>query len=145
MAQADIFRAYNFRLDIQGTVAGYFSEVSGLEVNVAPIAYREGGAAPGVRYLPGRVDIGEITLKYGLTSSKYLWDWLMTGVQGKVDRRNVSVIVLSSDGSEVASRWNLTNSWVTRWCGAELNAMAQQAAFEKISLVAESIECDRGN
>ncbi len=142
MPQADIFRAYNFRLDIQGNVAGYFSEVSGLEINVVPIAYREGGAAPGVRYLPGRVEIGEVTLKYGLTSSNYLWDWLMAGVRGEVDRRNVSIIVLNNEGSNVASRWNLTNTWITRWRGTELDALAQQAAFERVTLVAETLERD---
>jgi len=140
VAEQDIYRAYNFRLDIQGTIAGYFTEVRDMEVRVEAIAYREGGGPPGVRKLPGRVDIGEISLKYGLTSSTYLWDWLMTAVNGNVERRNASIILLHPDGVQEVARWNLTNAWVTEWRGAKLDAMGQQAAIEQIRLVAETLE-----
>ncbi len=140
MPVQDIFRAYNFRLDIQGTVAGYFTEACDLQVKVEAIAYREGGGPPGVRKLPGRVEIGEITLKYGLTSSTYLWDWLMTAVNGNVERRNASIILLHSDGVQEVARWNLTNAWVSEWRGAKLDAMGQQAAIEQVKLVAETLE-----
>ena len=140
MANQDIYRAYNFRLDIQGVIAGYFTEVSGLKVKVEAIEYREGGGLPGVRKLPGRVDIGDITLRSGLTDSAYLWDWLMTAVNGNVERRNVSVILMGTDGVTEVSRWNLENAWVSEWRGAKLDAMGQQAAIERITLVAETLE-----
>jgi phage tail-like protein len=140
MANNDIYRAYNFRLDIQGVIAGYFTEVSGLSVKVEAIAYREGGGLPGVRKLPGRVDIGDITLRYGLTDSTYMWDWLMTAVDGKVERRNASVILMGTDGVTEVARWNLENAWVSEWRGAKLDAMGQQAAIERMTLVAETLE-----
>lgn len=43
MPEAEIYRAYNFVLDIQGVQSGYFSDVSGLSVSVETIEYREGG------------------------------------------------------------------------------------------------------
>ena len=140
LSQQEIYRAYNFRLDIQGTIAGYFTEVSSLNVNIESIAYREGGGPPGVRKLPGRVDVGDITLKYGLTESTYLWDWLMTGVNGNVERRNVSIILLTPNGEDIATRWDAYDCWIRAWSGSKLEGMAQQAAIEEIKLVAESLE-----
>ncbi len=140
MANNDIYRAYNFRLDIQGVIAGYFTEVSGLQVKVETIPYREGGGLPGVRKLPGRVDIGDITLRYGLTDSSYMWDWLMTAVDGNVERRNISIILMGTDGVSEVARWNLENVWVSEWRGAKLDAMGQQAAIEWMTLAAETLE-----
>lgn len=140
MANNDIYRAYNFRLDIQGVIAGYFTEVSGLSVKVETIRFREGGGLPGVRKLPGRVDIGDITLRYGLTDSTYMWEWLMTAVDGNVERRNVSIILMGTDGVTEVSRWNLENAWVSEWRGARLDALGQKAAIERMTLVAETLE-----
>lgn len=140
MAEEDIYRAYNFKLDIQGVTAGYFTDVNGLNVKVEAIEYREGGGPPGVRRLPGRVSVGEVTLRYGLTKSTYLWDWLMTAVRGKVERRNVSIILVGTDGIKEVTRWNLTNVWVSEWRGAKLDALGQAAAIESITLVPETLE-----
>lgn len=140
MPDTDIYRAYNFRLDIQGQAAGYFTEVSGLQVSVESIAYREGGGPLGVRKLPGRVHVGDITLRYGLTSSTELWDWLMTAASGNVERRNISIILLQPDGVQEATRWNAYNCWASEWRGARLEGIAQQAAIEQITLVTESLE-----
>ena len=85
----DPFRAYNFKLTIQGVTEGHFTECSGLEVEVHPIRYREGGAAQVVHVIPGPLSYGDVTLSYGLTSSIELWTWLLTAVRGSVERRNV--------------------------------------------------------
>ena len=87
------YRAYNFKLAIQGVTEGHFVECSGLGVRVEPIRYQEGGSTT-VHQIPGPIDYGDVTLRYGLTASRELWDWFMAGVQGKVDRRNVSILML---------------------------------------------------
>ena len=43
----DPYRAYNFKLQIQGVTEGHFTQCSGLEIEVQPIRYREGGAHAG--------------------------------------------------------------------------------------------------
>ncbi len=140
MPDQDIYRAYNFRLDIQGAVAGYFTEVSGFSVHVESIEYREGGAALPVRKLPGRVSVGDVTCRYGLTSTREMWDWLVTAVEGRVERKNISIILVNPNGVDEAARWNLTNTWVSDWRGAKLDAVGNQAAIETITLVAETLE-----
>ena len=140
MAESEIYRAYNFKLDIQGVIAAYFTEVSGLGVRVEVIDYREGGGPPAVRRLPGRLTVGEVTLRYGLTNSTYLWDWLMSAVRGKVERRNLSIILVGTDGITEVTRWNLTNAWVCEWRGAKLDALGQEVALEHMTLVPETLE-----
>ena len=90
----DPLRSYNFKLLINNVTEGHFTEVTGLGVQVERISYREAGNNAVVRAIPGRVTYASVTLRYGLTSSHELWDWLMTAVEGRVSRRNVSVVML---------------------------------------------------
>lgn len=136
----DPYRAYNFKLSIGGVVEGHFVECRGLEVKVQPIRYREGGTQQVVHAIPGRVDYGTVELRYGLTQSRELWQWFMTGVQGKVERRNVSILLLDSEGVREATRWDLTNAWPSHWRGAVLDAMSNEVAVETLSLVFETLQ-----
>src|SRR5215204_3744464 len=90
-APADPYRAYNFKLIIQGVGQGHFTECTGLGVKIDTIQYREGGEHQVVRKLPGRVDYCDVTLRYGLTDSPELWQWFMKALEGAVDRRNPSI------------------------------------------------------
>jgi phage tail-like protein len=111
-------------------------------IKVDAISYREGGQSQVVHRIPGRVEYADITLRYGLTLSMELWNWLMTGVKGKVERKNVSIAMLDSDGVSEVLRWNLVNAWVAEWRGAVLDALGHQVAIESITLVFETL--DRG-
>ena len=138
----DPYRAYNFKLIIQGVTEGHFTECSNMGIKVDAISYREGGQSQVVHRIPGRVEYADITLRYGLTLSMELWNWLMTGVKGKVERKNVSIAMLDSDGVSEVLRWNLVNAWVAEWRGAVLDALGHQVAIESITLVFETL--DRG-
>jgi len=139
-ATVDPYRAYNFKLDIQGITAGHFTECRNLHVSVAPILYREGGGGGVVRKLPGPVEYGDVVLRYGLTSSRQLWDWMTTVVTGAVERKNVSVLMLDTDGVTEVVRWNLINAWPSEWRGAPLDALNKEVAIESLTLVFESLE-----
>lgn len=139
MPDTEIYRNYNFVLEMgQGNLA-WFTEVEDLSIKVKAIDYREGGAQAAVRKLPGRVEYGDITLRWGLTESLVLWEWLMTGVNGKIERREVSIILLKPDGQGEQTRWNLHNAWATEWRGAKLDALAQSAAIETLVLTHEGL------
>ena len=97
------------------------------------------GGSTTVHRIPGPVDYGEVTLRYGLTSSRELWDWFMAGLQGQVDRRNVSILMLSTDGSTEVMRWDLIDAWPSEWRGTPLDALAREVAIESVTLVFESI------
>lgn len=136
----DPYRAYNFKLEIQGLTEAHFTEVSDLEVKVNAIPYREGGNSQVVHYVPGQTEYGAITLRYGLTRSRELWDWFSSSVKGKVQRKNCSIILLDADGTTEVMRWNLINAWAVQWRGAVLNALDQEVAIESLTLVCETLE-----
>jgi phage tail-like protein len=136
----DPYRAYNFKLEIQGVTEGHFTECSGLGVKVHAIAYREGGNSQIVHRLPGPVEYADATLKYGLTNSRELWDWFMTSVEGKVERRNVSIVLMDNDGVSEVARWNLIDAWVSEWRGSPLDASGREVAIETVTLVFETLE-----
>jgi len=133
----DPFRAYNWRLEIGGAAQAYFTACSGLGITVDVIKYREAGNRQIVRTIPGQINYEPITLYYGLTPSREIFDWMMAGVEGRPDRRHASIIVLNSEGGEEATapRWNLEDAWVAAWRGSQLNAMSLELAIESVTLV----------
>jgi phage tail-like protein len=136
----DPYRAYNFKLVIQGVTAGHFTECSGLAAKVEAIRYREAGAAQVVRRVPGPVEYADVTLRYGLSDSRELWDWFTTALRGTVDRKNVSILVLASDGGTEVLRWDLVNAWPSEWRGAPLDALSREVAIESVTLVFETLD-----
>jgi phage tail-like protein len=136
----DPYRAYNFKLEIQGITEGHFTECTNLGIKVEAIPYREGGTSQLVRRLPGPVEYGDITLRYGLTQSTEIWTWFMSAVKGKVERKNVSIVMLDADGVREAFRWDLVNAWPSAWRAAPLDAMAREAAIEEVTIVFESLD-----
>jgi phage tail-like protein len=137
---SDPFRAYNFKLDIDGVTEGHFTECSGLSVKVETISYREAGSNQTVRHIPGPVDYAAVTLKYGVTKSKTLFDWMMKAAEGKVERKNVSIILMDSQGSDEVMRWNLHDAWPSEWQSANLNATDRGVAIESLTLVFDRLE-----
>lgn len=135
----DPFRAYNFKLDINGVSEGHFTECLNLEMKVAALRYREGGAGPVVRRLAGPVSYGDVTLRYGLTTSRDLWNWFMESVNGTPRRQNVSILMTGPDGITEVLRWNLVDAWPSEWRGAPLDALGQMVAIESLTLVFESM------
>ena len=138
----DPYRGYNFKLVIQGVTEGHFIECSNIGVKVQALQWREGGTNQVVRRLPGQVEYADIKLRYGLTKSNELWTWFQSAVKGKVERRNVSIVLLDSDGATEVLRWDLVNAWPSSWRGAPLDALGKEVAIEEIVLVFETL--DRG-
>jgi len=134
------YRGYNFKLDIGGKTQGHFTYVSGLGAEVEAIEYRAGGQSQVVHRLPGRVSYGEVTLSYGLTSSDDLWKWFQSALEGNVQRRHVSIILLDSGGVLPVKKWDLIDAWPRRWLGPPLDALGNQVAIEKITLVFETLK-----
>jgi phage tail-like protein len=135
----DPYRAYNFKLEITGVARGHFAACTGLGISVEAIRYREGGENQIVRRLPGPVEYGDITLHYGLTDSRELFEWMMTAVSGEVDRRDVSIIMLAENDNDEVLRWNLYDAWPSEWRGAALDALGREVAVEQLTLVCERI------
>jgi phage tail-like protein len=134
MARVDPFRGYNFAVEIEGLVAGGFSEVSGLELEVETQDYREGGVNQFVHKRAGPVKYASnIVLKRGMTDSKTLWNWYWDVTQGTIKRKNVSILLMDESGEEKV-RWNFEQAYPVKWSGPGLKAAANEAAIESLEL-----------
>jgi len=136
----DPYRDFNFKLEIQGVTEGHFAECSGLEISIGVIVHREGGNSQVSHRIPGAVDHAPVTLQYGLTKSTDLWTWVQKLVHGEIDRRNVSIVMLETDGVTEAFRWNLINAWPCGWRAPPLNARGKELAIETLTLAYETLE-----
>jgi phage tail-like protein len=138
----DPFKAFNFLVEIEGITQAAFSEVSGLESETAVIEYRAGGEKVNwVRKLPGLTKFGNIVLRRGVTQDADLWNWRKSIVEGNVDRRNGTIVLLDDKRNEVV-RWNFWNGWICKWEGPTLNAKANEVAIESIEIAHEGLERD---
>ncbi|WP_235835592.1 MULTISPECIES: phage tail protein [Arthrobacter] len=138
----DPYRAYNFKLVIQGVVQGHFTKVEGLGLKIDRILYRSGGENSTVRVIPGQVEYTPVTLRFGLTDSTEMLQWLFKAVDGRVERRNVSIAMLNDAGSAEVRRWNLLGAWPCDWFGAPLDALGKDLAIESLSIAYDRLELD---
>jgi phage tail-like protein len=135
----DPYKAFNFRVEIDGVTLAAFSEVSGLESQTEVIEYRTGTERNTVRKLPGLTKHANLVLRRGVTQDAELWNWRKTVVDGQVDRRNGSIVLLDDDRAEVL-RWNFFDGWISKWVGPTLNAKGNEVAIETIEIAHEGLE-----
>ncbi|MFY9270316.1 MAG: phage tail protein [Candidatus Manganitrophaceae bacterium] len=138
-SRTDPYRAYNFLVEIDGITQAGFQECGGLDVTTDPIDYREGTDPNHVRKLPGLNKYSPITLKRGITDSDELWKWRKTVIDGKVERKNGSIVLLDDTGTEKI-RWNFANAWPSKWSGPSFNATGNSVAVESLELTHEEVK-----
>ncbi|MGC8874302.1 MAG: phage tail protein [Chloroflexia bacterium] len=132
--RTDPYPAYTFFVEISGIVQASFSECSGLEASIEVMEYSEGGLNSYVHKLPGRVKYADLTLKHGTAGSDDLWKWFQDVTQGKIERKNVSIVLYDPAGNEVR-RWSFAGAYPIRWTGPELRAAEGKVAIDTLVLV----------
>jgi phage tail-like protein len=138
--QQETYRNFGFFVELGGVRAAYFSKISGLGLEVEVIEHREGGLPAGVRKFPGRTKINDITLEQGVTRSDAMWKWIDTAVQGKVERRNISVVLLGPDGLTEVVRWNFTNVFPRQVSVLTLDGKGNDVLIESMTVAVETME-----
>ena len=139
MARVDPYKNFRFLVEIDGIVQAGFSECSGFGSDVEVIEYREGGEFATVRKLPGKSSYPDISLKWGVTDSRELYDWHLAAVNGQVDRRNGSII-LQDDAGQEKVRWNFFNAWPSKYDAADLSAKGNDVAIDGLTVTCERLE-----
>lgn len=138
MARVDPYKNYRFLVEIDGIVQGGFSECSGFGSEVEVVEYREGGDDATVRKLRGKASYPDISLKWGITDSRDLYDWHATAVNGQIERKNGSIILLDDTGQEKI-RWNFFNAWASKYEAPSLDAKGSDVAIDTLTLSCERL------
>src|SRR6185436_13325717 len=103
----DPYSSLNFFVTIQNvlddgrSVRASFAEVSGLDVEVTPMEYRNGSEDITVRKIPGLKKFSNIVLKRGVTADLAFWTWILNAMNGQVLRTEGSVVLLDENRQEV--------------------------------------------
>jgi phage tail-like protein len=134
----DPYGNYNFLVEIDGITRAAFHEVSGFDSTIDVIEHREGGENTTPRKLPGMTKHSNIVLKWGLSIDVDLVTWHQDAVDGDVQRKNGSIVLLDRRGQEVA-RWNFVNAWPSKWTGTSLNGEGNDVAIETLELTHEGV------
>jgi len=143
----DPYPAYNFQVIITGVsndgkaVSGSFSEVTGLEVSLDPILYRNGSEDITQRKIPGLKKFTDITLKRGVTGDVDFWNWIVKGLNGQVQRVSGAILLLDENRQEVM-RWKFDRAWPSKFTGPALHAANNEIAIDTLVIVTESTLID---
>ena len=143
MSFEDPLIGFKYSLDIGGKVTGYFTEVSGLDIEYEPVELKvvnEKGV-PLIIQQPGRIKYSDITLKRGITSNLDIWTWRQEIEDGNVDsaRVNGSVTMRSEDGTPVAV-WNFENGWPSKVSGPQVKSDSSEYGVEELVIVHEFLK-----
>ncbi|MCB9742417.1 MAG: phage tail protein [Alphaproteobacteria bacterium] len=119
---------------------GGFSEVSGLEATMEPVAINEGGLNWGQHQRIGRTTFSTVILRRGITVTRHLWSWFshvnQTGAYKH--RLDVEIRLRDHEGKDQIS-WRLERAMPVKLKLADLAAAGQDLAIEELHLVHEGI------
>lgn len=133
---------FNFRVEIDGVTQAAFKACEGLDSETEVIEYQDGDDLF-LRKRPGRTKYSNITLKRGYVSTDELWLWRKKVMEGKVERKSGSIILLNDNGDEVM-RYNFFEAWPAKWKGFTLDGKGTDVAVEELEFVVERWERIQG-
>ena len=141
MANKDPYQNFRFRLEIDGIQQAGFREVTLPDSTQDVIEYREGDDTPTPRKLSGLVKYGNISLKWGMTTSLEVYEWrkAIEGTGAKDNRKNIAVILVDEKGED-KGRWQFTRAWPMKYDAPDFNATGNDIAIESLDIAHEGME-----
>lgn len=136
--RVDPYGAYNYLVEIDGISRAAFQDCTGLGSTIDVKEYNEGGRTTPMK-LAGLTKYSNIVLKRGVTDDRQLWDWHKQAIDGNVQRKNGSIVLLDRGGQEKV-RWNFFDGWVAKWTGPDFKAETGDIAIETIEIAHERME-----
>jgi phage tail-like protein len=134
MRDGDPYGGFRFRVEILGLQVGGFTEVTGLERETQVEDFREGGLNDYTHKLVTLTKYQNLTLRRGLVDATELWQWHQDVIGGKIERRQVNVVLVDSEGKDTW-RWVFESAYPVKWSGAALNAATNAVFVESVEFV----------
>jgi phage tail-like protein len=130
---------FHFTVEWGGTRIG-FSEVSGLDMQVDLIEYRDGSSPTyGKIKMPGMHKFSNITLKRGVfQGDNDFFNWLNTVSLNTIERRDLTISLLNEQHMPVMT-WKVRNAWPVKVQSTDLKSDANEVAIETLELAHEGL------
>lgn len=135
------FLGSQFALEVEGVEMARFTEIAGLSWETEVVEYKDTlkNGKVIIRKRPGQTKYGDVVLKRGLSADRALGSWYQTVLDGKVERKNGSVVVYDMAGTEL-DRWNFERGWPSKWSASDLNAGSDDVMIEELTIAIEYLE-----
>jgi phage tail-like protein len=134
----DPYAAFTYVIEIGGLATGGFSEVSGLDIEIEPISYRNGDEDFVARKLPGIKKFPNIVLKRGIIGDLDIFAWIKTTTDGTIERRD-GAVVLRNEARDEVLRWSFVRGWACKYSGPSLKADSSAVAIEAVEICHEGL------
>jgi len=130
-----------FSVEIDGHVTGpaYFTEASGLAVEMEVVEWTDSAKDTRSRKRPGTAKYGDITLKRPLSPEKSFWTWAKSIRDGTKDFRSSGSIVMFDIGGTEVGRWTFSSAWPSKWSASDLDVGSDEVMTEEITLAIEML------
>jgi phage tail-like protein len=133
--RGDPYLSFRFTVEVDQQVVAGFSEVTGLTFETEVESFREGGVNLHEQQLAGPTKFpSRLILKRGLSDVYTFWSWYQEVMKGRIQRKDVAILLLDSTGEETR-RWSFRKACPVKWTGPEFRAGTAEVAFETIELV----------
>lgn len=139
---SDSYPQENFRflVEIDGISFASFNQVMMPGGEAQVIEYREGSdPVSRTRKLPGPVHYDNLVLIRGVSAGNELYQWWKSVVDGNVQRRNLSVVLLDEERNPV-KRWSFTQAWPSAYRISELDSQRGEVLSEILEITFEEME-----
>jgi phage tail-like protein len=133
MPRLDPYSGFRFLVAVDQVRQGGFTKVKGLQRETKVETYHEGGVNDCEHKLVTLTSYPNLVLEGGLADPS-LWDWHQKVVEGKVERRTVTVTLRDARGQEAWS-WTAPGAYPVKWACADFDAASGQVVAETIELV----------
>ncbi|MCB2206175.1 phage tail protein [bacterium] len=130
---------FHFSIEWSGSKIG-FTEVTGLDMQVEAIEYREGSSPEYSKIkMPGLQKYSNITLKRGTFSGDIdFYNWMKTVSLNTVERRDVTISLLN-ESHEPVMTWKVRNAFPVKVQASDLKSDGNEVAVETLELAHEGL------
>ncbi len=126
----------NFHFDVEfGGASLQFTEVSGLDVEVEAIEYRD-GKSPEYKpsKLPGQHKFSNIILKRGMVQgNNEFFEWIKTSIGRQPERRDLRIRLLNEEHNPIFI-WKIINAFPVKYSGPPLKSDGNEVAIETLEI-----------
>src|ERR1700742_3767757 len=114
---------------------GFFTELTGMSLQVDVMEYPEGGLNDYVHKLPGRVKHNNVTPRLSVTYETALLEWVKANTATPTD---MAVSLYDSEGTVVRS-WKFANAYPVKGTGPDVNAGGTTVMTESLEIAHSGI------
>jgi phage tail-like protein len=130
---------FHFAVEWGGARLG-FTEVTGLDIQIEPIEYREGNSKENLKdVMPGLKKFSHVILKRGsFANDTDFYAWINTVNLNQIERRDL-IITLQNENHEPVFTWKVKHAFPVKVQASDLKSDGNEVAIETMEVAHEGL------